>query len=94
MLCENPWNGGRGYTPNEVAEFTPDQIYFLLCDANVLKRKEGRRTKAVPSASGKLKGRTADGELIELEAGGKTMLQIVQEREAAKKRRGRRRRKR
>ena len=32
MLTDNPWNGGGGYTYEQVAVMTPDQIYHRLCD--------------------------------------------------------------
>lgn len=52
MLVENPWNGGRGYTPKEVGEMTPDQIYFCLCDATILNDRKGERVKKMKVASG------------------------------------------
>jgi hypothetical protein len=54
MLCESGWNGGGGYTPEQVGDMTPDQIYFRLCEIDLLKRnKEGRRVRKVPVYSRK-----------------------------------------
>ncbi len=49
MLCESGWNGGGGYTPSQVGEMSPDQIFFRLCDIEMLRRdKKGRRIRKVP----------------------------------------------
>lgn len=66
MLCENTFNGGYGYTLNQVADMTPDQICTMLCDAMMLKGK-GQRTRSVKpweiprDKGGFAKGRAADG---------------------------------
>lgn len=75
-------NGGRGYSPEDVAQLTPDQIYFLLCEIGMLKRTDGRRTKKIaPSQVGMLKGRTSDGKLVEAPVGGKSLVQQMMEKE-------------
>lgn len=71
VLCENPWNGGGGYTPAEVGDMTLDQVWFRLCDVNLLKREVGERTEAMqtaraigelkPAGDGTVAGRAADG---------------------------------
>lgn len=70
MLCENQWDGGRSYTPQSVGDMTPDQVYLLLCDKRLLRLK-GKRTVTMASSEaisttsdGRLKGRTADGQIF------------------------------
>jgi len=88
MLCDNPWNGGGGYLPQQVAEMTPDQIYFRLCDIDLLKDV---RTKSVSVETGTIgpvvdeegmvKGRLADGTVVKmpLRVGGKSLAQRLAE---------------
>jgi hypothetical protein len=67
-------NGGGGYLPSEIGEMSLDQIWFRLCDTEILKRKTGYRTKTMESAfavgalkpdkDGYIKGRDADGNPI------------------------------
>lgn len=66
-LCESPWEGGGGYTPEQVGRMTPDQVWFRLCNLDILKRA-GERTKKpvqpeeVPEGEGVLL-RGPDGKL-------------------------------
>lgn len=84
---------------------TPDQVYFRLCDRDVL--KAGKRTKTVPvggvpvDKDGFIKARDKDGNPIKLRmsSDGKSLCQRLQEQEQAKvkqekEKQGRRRRKR
>jgi len=93
MLCENPWEGGAGYTPQQVADMTPDQIYFRLCDKDLLKdeRKKSVSTEAggavkFTDSDGMMKGRLADGTVVRMPmaVGGKSLAQRLRE-EAEKK---------
>lgn len=93
-LCDNPWHGGGGYTPAQVGQMTLDQIWFCLCDINILKKEIGMRTKQLstldamavlkPDADGMIKGRTADGKQIRGRFGGKSKARMLME-EAEKK---------
>ena len=68
---ENPWEGGGGYTLEQVGRMTLDQIWSRLCKMDVLKRDVGGRTEKVssleaissikPDSHGFIRGRTADG---------------------------------
>lgn len=102
-LTNDGFNGGAGYTPNEVAEMTPDQIWFRLCDEKFLRNAPGKgRTRsvsveevAVLSKDGKLKGRAADGKLLTLPISidGKSVVQRLREKQQAEtKHQGRKRR--
>lgn len=52
ILTDNPWDGGAGYSINDVAKMTPDQIYFRLCDKKLLsKESSGRRVMKVPPSA-------------------------------------------
>ena len=113
ILCESPnafdsrARGNFNYTPKQVGDMTLDQIYMLLTDWKLLRQKgKGERTKKVDSTGalmmvedGEVKVRTVDGKLLKLKSTGKSMAQIVAERErkkrekkdqGKKKRRGRR----
>jgi len=95
MLCENPWNGGGGYTPEQVGRMTLDQIWFRLCDIEVLKRKVGGRVEkmeAMEASSmiktdedGMIRGMTADGTPIRGRIRGKSLARELMEKEAARK---------
>jgi hypothetical protein len=90
MLCENPMNGGGGYTPEEIGLMTLDQIWFRLCDAEILKRKTGFRVENIsassmkgnirPNKDGLYKGRDKDGNLIMGRVGGKSLNRQIMER--------------
>ena len=85
MLCENPWNGGAGYTPAEVGAMTPDQIYFRLCNADLLKDERKQATTVGSGAAvdkeGRIKGRLEDGTVVwlPLRKAGKTLAQQIDE---------------
>ena len=89
LLCENPWNGGGGYTPEQVGRMTPDQAYMRLCEHGLLKEERTQVIHSVPAASesepgkeGMVKGRLADGSVVWLpmRRKGKTQAQLDQER--------------
>jgi len=90
-LCDNPWDGGGGFLPADVGAMTLDQVAFLLCDKKLLRAGDDRIV-AMPAidvlgktTTGVVKGRTSDG--VEFTAGitGKSMAQLLMERDAAKK---------
>jgi hypothetical protein len=98
MLTENPWNEGAGYSYEEVGRMTPDQVYHRLCDANVLRRKGGRRTAKAKAAAlatgegGRIKGRAGDGTPIEGRIGGESLARRLMREEREKKERQKKRR--
>ncbi len=68
LLCESPWEGGGGYTPEQVGRMTPDQVWFRLCKIDVLKNAPSRVDKRelpeqIPEGEGVLI-RGQDGKLI------------------------------
>ena len=104
MLCENPWEGGGGHQPTEVARWTPDQVWFRLCDKNLLKL-DGRTQEMDPGAvkrneDGTVVGRAADGTPIKGRIAGKSLARQLAERaqarekmeEKSKSKKGRRKR--
>lgn len=88
----------------QVATFTPDQIYFRLCDIQILQRSIGAREKSLGSQQavamvnedGTIRGRAADGTPMSkpLNVGGKTLVASMREQkqQEANSKRGRRRR--
>ena len=91
-LCDNPWDGGGGYTPHEVSKMTPDQVYMRLCDKKLLKRKKAVRTSPrapadMSSGDGLIKGRAKDGTEIQarMKIGGKSVARRLMEEEKAKR---------
>jgi len=95
ILCDNPWDGGAGYTPHEVSKMTPDQVYFRLCDKRLLKRTKGvrkavRASAEIVSDDGIVKGRSVDGTEIKakLRVGGKSLARRLMEAEERKNREG------
>jgi len=95
MLCENPWNGGGGYTPEQVGRMSLDQIWFRLCDIEVLKRKVGGRVEKMEATEvasaiktdedGMVRGIAADGTPIRGRIRGKSKARELMEKEAARK---------
>lgn len=99
ILCDNTWEGGRGYTPDQVSKMTLDNVLMLLTDRKILKAKEGRRGKKImPLAAsvmagkdGMIKGRAADGSEIRGKITGKSKARQLMEAEEKKKKRRKRR---
>lgn len=86
MLMEHPWNGGAGYTPNEVAEMTLDQIVIRLLPIDMMKDRRELSSDEVAAAAdeeGKLRVRLADGTVAHLPMTGKSMAQIIAEGETS-----------
>lgn len=80
LLCDNPWEGGRGYRPNDVGDMTLDQIFFLLCDRDNLRGSKKSRVKSVnfgaapkPGKDGLIAGRDAQGKPIRLAVKGESL---------------------
>jgi len=89
LLCDNPWDGGGGFQPNDIAQWTSDQIWFRLCDRGLMKL--GGRTQSMgpfevkADEDGMIKGRTPDGQLIKARVEGKSLARQLMEKEQAKK---------
>ena len=103
ILIDDPWEGGRGQQLSEVKKMTLDQVLMALADRKVLKARQRRGgwTKAEPLAvaaradkDGLVAGRAADGTPIKGRIGGKSVARQLMEREAAKQKQGRKRRRR
>lgn len=79
---------------------TLDQIWFRLCDKDVLKREVGKRTEKMESAGamgsikqnkdGMIRGRDKDGNVIRGKIRGKSLAKELTEREERKRRREKR----
>ncbi len=103
-LCESGWNGGAGYTLEQVGRMSLDQIWFRLCDAKFLEREVGGRTERMgslaavgtlkPGKDGKVMGRAADGTPIRGRIGGKSKARQLMEQEEKRLRKEKRRKKR
>ena len=77
--------GGFGYTPQQAAELTLDQVFMLLVDKDNL-RSSSYAIKSVSSLEamnlskdGKIKGRTGDGKLIEAKVVGQSLCSRLNE---------------
>lgn len=70
VLCENTFEGGRGYTPNEVGDMTLDQFLLCLLDKKYLSKGNIQKMSVSGAHSiakeGKVKVRTAQGDVIEV----------------------------
>lgn len=103
ILCENPWEGGGGYLISEVAKMTLDQVWFRLCDREILKRPVGGRTEKMasgdvtgtlkPDRKGYVRGRAADGTPIKAKIRGKSLARELMEQQEKKLRKQKKRRK-
>jgi len=95
LLTENPWNGGAGYTYEQVGQMTLDQIWHRLCDLDFLKGKVGKRVQKIntrvatgmigSSDDGVIRGRSKDGSEIRGRVRGKSVARQLME-EAEKER--------
>lgn len=90
VLCDNPWNGGGGYDPNQIAMWSLDQIWFRLCGLDILKM-DGRTEKVKPGEvgfepdeDGRIMGRAEDGTPIRGIIRGKSLARELMERQQAK----------
>jgi len=89
LLCDNPWEGGGGHQPREVARWTPDQVWFRLCSRDLLKT-DGRTQTTEPMAvkadeDGMVVGRATDGTPIKGRIVGKSMARQLMEQAQARK---------
>jgi len=88
ILCNPPLEGGYGYDPIKVGDFTLDQIFMLLCDSAVLRmgKKRVENVPAVvamgsmsPDEKGRYKGRSSSGKEISAEIRGKSKASRLRE---------------
>lgn len=94
-LCDNSWEGGFGYTPQQVGALTLDQILMLLGDRKMLKGKTGRRSRetkteaamAMADKDGMVKGRAADGSPMRARVTGKSKAKQLLEAQQKKRKR-------
>lgn len=84
VLCDNPWEGGRSYTPREVGEMTLDQIFMTLAKRDILRsgpqritQMSGEEVLTAAPADGMMKGRAADGTAIQGRVGGESLASRV-----------------
>jgi len=96
MLTENSFNGGAGYTYEQVRNMTLNQIHHRLCEMDLLK-KFGERSRKyaldevptilTPDEDGMIAGRDADGNPIKkkFKVGGKSLVRRLMEQAAAKR---------
>jgi len=99
MLIENPWDGGAGYTPQQVAQMTPGQIWFRLVDKKIINKGAVRRTakmepglvRAKADKDGMISARDADGNPIKLRSagGGKSLARQLMEKASKKRKKNR-----
>lgn len=95
--------GGGGYSPRELATWTPDQIYFRAASVDAIGKLARKQVKSTwecfkyADKQGRLKGRAADGSPLTLpiSKGGKSLASHLREqqlREQASQKANRRRR--
>lgn len=94
-LCSSTFDGGYGYDPNTVANFTLDQIFMLLCDKNTLRAGGKSRIEKVSSLAalssvdwdvdGKIRGVSASGKPMKAEIKGKSKARRLMEEEEQKR---------
>lgn len=89
-LCDNVFEGGFGFTPNEVGNMTLDQIFMLLADKRNLRSGKHRANKvqsfeaaSYADKEGFIKGRDKDGKEIKAKIVGKSLVQRINEGEVA-----------
>lgn len=100
-LCESELKGGGGYSPREIAQWTPDQVWFRIAsleDVGKLERKNvipSYNALAFADEKGNIRGRAADGTKIvrQLNKNGKSYAGWLLEQEKLKQQgqKGRRR---
>ena len=91
VLCESPFNGGGGYSPRELATWTPDQIYFRAASVDAISKRARQQVKSsweclkYADKQGRLKGRAADGSVLTLpiSKGGKSLASHLREQQAS-----------
>lgn len=93
ILCDDPWEGGRGQSLESVEKMTLDQVLMLLTDRKLLQRRQRTVPAAMVAAiaagpGGVIKGRAADGTPIQGKIGGKSLARQLMEAQEAEKKAG------
>lgn len=96
MLCENTFNGGKGYSPHTVGDMTLDEAFMNLTDPKYLRKEAKVRAVSVPAAAGavradedgKVRGRAADGSPIRGIIRGKSKARQLMEAKASRENSG------
>lgn len=84
-LCNSPFDGGAGYTPQQVGDMTLDQIFMRRTDIKYLRSHHTTRTTSEMPIGTMLAGRAADGTPIKAMVRGKSLAREAMERSAARK---------
>jgi len=95
ILTDNPWEGGGGYSYEEVGNMTVDQINHRLCKIELLEKPLGKRITKISSdgvlgviksdKDGFVKAKASDGTEIKLKTTGKSKVQMIREKQAEEK---------
>jgi hypothetical protein len=89
VLCDDPWNGGKGFQLSDVCNMTLDQVAMLLVDRKALQdRKRQMMPLAVESLvdkDGNVRGVSEDGKVMHVPIGTKSLARQLMEAEAAKR---------
>lgn len=92
ILCNNPFEGGLGYTPQQVGDLTLDEAFMLMTDKAVLRRSGKLRAAPVAAMAaaaladkdGLIAGRDRDGNPIKGRVAGKSRARQLMEAKAAR----------
>ena len=83
VLCDNPMEGGFGYTPNQVGDMTVDQVLMLMADRKMLKHRtkqiESLQMAQLANARGEIRGVAADGTEMRAHIRGKSKARALME---------------
>lgn len=82
---DNPWNGGGGYSTEEVAQMTLDGIWARLTDVKTLRRGSGRvenlkglqAVSSVGNKDGSINVKSASGQKVKLVTRGKSKARAI-----------------
>jgi len=90
ILCDNPMDGGRGYTPEQVGALTIDQVLMLLTDRKLLCNRSKSLSSlevmsTVGTKDGRICARDVNDNLIQGQIRGKSKARELMEAEAKRK---------
>jgi hypothetical protein len=89
VLCDNPNDGGAGFTPEEVGRMTLDQVMMRMTDRSILLNRTERThpdnlvARADPQRQ--MRGIDGDGKPIKARIAGKSKARQLMEAAAARK---------
>lgn len=93
LLTDDPWSkgGGMGKSLKEIGTWTLDQVFFMLCDRENLRRSGRDRVRSMeslsalsiltPDADGMIQGRSSTGEGMRATIRGKSKARELMEAE-------------